>query len=71
MEVFMDDFSAYRDTFDLCLDNLAKVLHKCVEASSVLNCEKCHFITLEGVVLGHVVSKRDIEVDRAKIEVIE
>jgi hypothetical protein len=32
---------------------------------------KCHFIVREGIVLGHLVSKRGIEVDRAKIEVIE
>jgi hypothetical protein len=33
--------------------------------------KKCHFKLREGIVLGHLVSKRGIEVDRAKIEVIE
>ena len=32
---------------------------------------KCHFMVNEGLVLGHIVSERGIEVDRAKIEVIE
>jgi hypothetical protein len=33
--------------------------------------EKCHFIVREGIVLGHVIFERGIEVDRAKIEVTE
>ncbi|XP_021723968.1 uncharacterized protein LOC110691358 [Chenopodium quinoa] len=48
MEVFMDDFSVYGTSFDICLENLKK-----------------------GIVLGHVVSNKGIEVDKAKIEVIE
>ncbi|RDY12114.1 Retrovirus-related Pol polyprotein, partial [Mucuna pruriens] len=43
MEVFMDDFTVYADTFEACL---------------------------EGIVLGHLVSNRGIEVDKAKIDVI-
>ena len=37
----------------------------------VLNWEKCHFMVREGIVLGHLVSERGIEVDKAKIDVIE
>ncbi|MDD0148589.1 hypothetical protein PSY31_23150, partial [Shigella flexneri] len=36
----------------------------------VLNLEKCHFMVKEGIVLGHKISGKGIEVDRAKIEVI-
>jgi hypothetical protein len=71
MEVFMDDFSVYEKTFDHCLKNLDKVLQRCQKKDLVLNWEKCHFMVREGIVLGHLVSKRGIEVDRAKIEVIE
>jgi hypothetical protein len=71
MEVFMDDFSIYGKTFDDSLENLDKVLQRCVEKHLVLNWEKCHFMVREGIVLGHLVSERGIEVDRAKIEVIE
>ena len=56
MEVFMDDFSVYGCTFDLCLDNLTKVLHRCKEVTLVLNWEKYNCMVQEGVVLGHVVS---------------
>ena len=71
MEVFMDDFSIYGKCFDECLDNLDKVLKRCQDTHLVLNWEKCHFMVREGIVLGHRVSERGIEVDRAKIEVIE
>jgi hypothetical protein len=71
MKVLMDDFSIYGKTFDDCLKNLDKVLQRCEEKHLVLNWEKYHFMVREGIVLGHLVSKRGIEVDRAKIEVIE
>ncbi|XP_050238324.1 uncharacterized protein LOC126687812 [Mercurialis annua] len=55
MEVFMDDFSVFGDSFEMCLNNL----------------ERCHFMVEEEIVLGHKISKDDIEVDRAKTEIIE
>ncbi|RDX78889.1 Retrovirus-related Pol polyprotein from transposon 17.6, partial [Mucuna pruriens] len=70
MEVFMDDFTVYADTFDACLGNLARVLKRCIETDLVLNFEKCHFMVAEGIVLGHLVSSRGIEVDKAKIDII-
>ena len=71
LEVFMDDFSIFGDSFGDCLKNLAKVLQRCEETNLVLNWEKCHFMVTEGIVLGHKVSQKGIEVDRAKIEIIE
>ncbi|KAL4303983.1 hypothetical protein GQ457_10G009550 [Hibiscus cannabinus] len=71
LEVFMDDFSVSGETFDSCLGNLAKVLKRCEEADLVLNWEKCHFMVKEDTVLGHKISRKGIEVDKAKVEVIE
>ena len=71
IEVFMDDFSVLEDSFDNCLDNLRLVLIRCEETNLVLNWEKCHFMVQEGIVLGHRISARGIEVDKAKIEAIE
>ncbi|XP_050888963.1 uncharacterized protein LOC127094142 [Lathyrus oleraceus] len=71
MEVFMDDFSVYGQSFEECLENLERVLERCVKVNLVLNWEKCHFMVQEGIVLGHIISNRGIEVDKAKIEVIE
>ena len=71
IENIMDDFSVYGKSFDECLENLDKVLKRCQGTHLVLNWEKCHFMVREGIVLGHRMSERGIEVDRAKIEVIE
>ncbi|RDX83305.1 Retrovirus-related Pol polyprotein, partial [Mucuna pruriens] len=70
MDVFMDDFNVYADSFDACLDNLSKVLTRYIDANLVLNFEKCHFMVIEGIVLGHLVSNRGIEVDKSKIDII-
>ena len=66
----MDDFSVFGDSFENCLENLRKVLERCQEKNLVLNWEKCHFMVTQGIVLGHLVSKDGIEVDKAKVELI-
>ena len=71
IEVFMDDFSVIGSTFDDCLHNLTLVLKRCMETNLVLNWEKCHFMVREGIVFGYRISGKGIEVDRAKIEIIE
>jgi hypothetical protein len=71
IEVFMDDFSVFGPSFDCCLKNLDIVLKRCVETNLILNWEKCHFMVTEGIVLGHKISSKGIEVDKAKVEVIE
>ncbi|GJY75646.1 reverse transcriptase domain-containing protein [Tanacetum coccineum] len=70
MEVFMDDFSVFGDSFSSCLSHLDKMLKRCEDTNLVLNWEKCHFMVKEGIVLGHKISKNGIEVDRAKVDVI-
>ena len=66
----MDDFTIYENSFDECLDNLSKFLKRCIETNLVLNLEKCHLIVEQGIVLGHVVSSKGIEVDKSKSDVI-
>nr|GEW31292.1 hypothetical protein [Tanacetum cinerariifolium] len=70
MEVFMDDFLVFGDSFSSCLSHLDKMLKRCEDTNLVLNWEKCHFMVKEGTVLGHKISKSGIEVDRAKVDVI-
>ncbi|GJU95069.1 reverse transcriptase domain-containing protein [Tanacetum coccineum] len=70
VEVFMDDFSVFGNSFDACLNNLDKMLQRCKDAHLILNWEKCHFMVKEGIVLGHKVSSTGLEVDKAKINVI-
>ena len=64
LEIFMDDFSIFGDSFDGCLSNLQKVLIRCEEKNLVLNWEKCHFMVATGIVLGHIISSEGIEVDK-------
>jgi hypothetical protein len=70
MEIFMDDFSVFGSSFQECLDHLTLVLVRCKEKNLVLNWEKCHFMVKQGIVLGHVISQRGIEVDKAKVDLI-
>ena len=43
---------------------------RCIEKNLVLNWEKGHFMVNQGIVLGHIISSRGIEVDKAKIDII-
>ena len=70
IEVFMDDITIYGGTFEECLVNLEAVLNRCIEKDLVLNWEKCHFMVCQGIVLGHIISEKGIEVDKAKMELI-
>ena len=71
IEVFMDDFNIHGDSFDECLHHLTLVLRRCIETNLVSNFEKCHFMVKHDVVLRHVVSTKAIEVDRAKVDIIQ
>ncbi|GJU90714.1 reverse transcriptase domain-containing protein [Tanacetum coccineum] len=70
MEVFMDDFSVFGNSFENCLSHLDKILKRCEDTNLFLNWEKSHFMVKEGIVLGHKISKNGIEVDKAKVDVI-
>ncbi|GJW86204.1 hypothetical protein Tco_0161544 [Tanacetum coccineum] len=70
MEVFMDDFSVFGNSFGTCLSHLDKMLKRCEDTNLCLNWENSHFMVKEGIVLGHKISKNGIEVDKAKVDVI-
>nr|GFA24235.1 reverse transcriptase domain-containing protein [Tanacetum cinerariifolium] len=69
MEVFMDDFSVFGNSFETCLSRLDKMLQSCEDTKLCLNWEKSHFMIKEGIVLGHKISRNGIEVDKAKVDV--
>nr|GEV59214.1 reverse transcriptase domain-containing protein [Tanacetum cinerariifolium] len=70
MEVFMDDFSVFGNSFGTCLSYLERMLKRCEDTNLCLNWEKRHCMVKEGMVLGHNISKNGIEVDKAKVDVI-
>ncbi|GJY37717.1 reverse transcriptase domain-containing protein [Tanacetum coccineum] len=49
MEVFMDDFSVFRNSFSTCLSNLERMLKRCEDTNLALNWEKSHFMVKEGI----------------------
>ena len=71
LKVFMDSFSIFGDDFDSSPAHLTKILEVCIRKRLVLSWEKSHFMVREGVVLRHLVSGKGLEVDKAKIEVIQ
>ncbi|GJX91076.1 reverse transcriptase domain-containing protein [Tanacetum coccineum] len=70
MEVLMDDFSVFGNSFENCLSRVDKMLQRCEDTNLCLNWEKSHFMVKEGIVLGHKISKKGIDVDKAKVDVI-
>ena len=71
MEIYMDDFTTFGVTFEEAMINIEKVLVRCQEHNLALNSEKCFMLMQEGVVLGHFISVAGIQVDPAKVEVIQ
>nr|GEU94736.1 DNA-directed DNA polymerase [Tanacetum cinerariifolium] len=70
IEVFMDDFSVFENSFQNYLSHLEKMLKRFEDTNLCLNWEKSHFMVKEGIVLGHKISKEGIEGDKAKVDFI-
>nr|GEU41178.1 reverse transcriptase domain-containing protein [Tanacetum cinerariifolium] len=70
IEVFMDDFSVFENSFQSRLSHLERMLKRCEDTNLCLNWENSHFMVKEGIVLGHKISKQWIEVDKEKVDVI-
>nr|GFC64790.1 reverse transcriptase domain-containing protein [Tanacetum cinerariifolium] len=68
MEVFMDDFSVFGNSFETCLSQLDKMLQRCEDTKLCLNWEKSHVMVKEGIVLDHKISRNGIEVDKDKVD---
>ena len=58
MEVFMDDFSIFGPSFEARLEHLTQILNVYVKKRLVHSWEKSHFMVREGIVLGHLVSRK-------------
>jgi len=71
MDVFIGEFSVFGKIFHKCLHNLVQISERCEETNLEFNWEKCHFMVQEGLLLGHRASNKGLEVDKAKINVIE
>lgn len=54
IEVIMEDFSVFGDSFEDCLKKLSLVLEICIECNLTLSWEKSTFMVREGIILGHI-----------------
>ncbi|GJV04898.1 reverse transcriptase domain-containing protein [Tanacetum coccineum] len=72
MEVFMDDFSVFGNSFGNCLSHVDKMLQRCEDTNLCLNWEKSHFMVKEGIVLDHKISKNGIRsiIIKSKVDVM-
>lgn len=70
IEIFIDDFPVFGDSFKKFLGSLKKVIKRCEETRLMFNWEKCYFMVTKGIVLGHIISKARLEVDPEKIDVV-
>ena len=70
VEICIDGFTPYGNSFGEGLENLVKVLKRCKQTHVSLSTVKCHMMREEGVVLGHFLSATGIQVDLAKVKVI-
>lgn len=70
MEICMDDFTPYKDTFKQSFLNLDKVLQRCIEMNLCLSNEKFLMLCDQGILLGHRISNKGIEFEPAKVSVI-
>ena len=59
LDIFMDNFFVFGDSYKGCLENLRRVLERCQEKNLVLNWEKCHFMVTQEIVLGHSIERRN------------
>lgn len=71
MEVFLGEFTGTGCSFENYLVNLSFVLKRYVKTNLVLNWKKCHFMVHDRIIIEHLISKNVIELDKAKVEVIE
>ena len=70
MEIYMDDFTPYGDTFEKALTNLEKVLHRYIEMNFCFSNEKCLMLSDQGIILDRHISRKGIEVDPTKVNII-
>ena len=67
----MDDFSVFGLSSDAYIEHSTQILDVCTKKRLVHSWEKSHFMVREGIALEHLVSSKGLEVDKAKVEVIQ
>ena len=67
----MDSFCVFGEDLDNCLAHLTRILKVCIKKKLLLSWAKSDFMVQEEVVLLHLILSKGLEVEKAKIKVIE
>nr|GEY29172.1 hypothetical protein [Tanacetum cinerariifolium] len=59
MEVFMDDFLVFGNSFSTCLTNWERMLKRCEDTKMALNWEKSHFMVKEDQIIHRCVAGQE------------
>ncbi len=70
IDIYVDVFRTYGNSFQEALSNLCKVLKICIEMNLPSSPETLQFFMNEGIILGNLLSKDGIQVDPKKIAII-
>lgn len=71
IKVFMENFSVVGDSFEYFLAHFSSLLRRCKDYNLVLNWKKYHLMVKKGIILCHKISKKVIDIDKVKNEVIK
>jgi hypothetical protein len=66
--IYLDDITIYSASEEQHLNHLKKSFQKCRKFFISLNTMKSHFGVEEGKLLGHIISKEDINIDPSRVE---
>lgn len=69
LAVFIDDFAVF-SRWAVHLSFLRKTFERCRETNLKLHPRKCFFAMVSGLLLGHIVCRRGIEVDMDKVRIM-
>lgn len=70
VQIYMDKFSIYNDSFLEAFQNLLKVLIRCQESNLSLSNIKFCVMQIAGIILGHLIYDVGIQVVPSTIEII-
>jgi len=68
--VYLDDITVFSKNASEHLSHLRLVFERCREFGISLNPKKCIFVVHEGKLLGHIVSKEGVTIDKERIHAI-
>ena len=68
--IYLDDIIIFSSTFNEHLRCLACVFDRLKAAGLKLKAKKCHFVQEQVTYLGHIISNKGIELDKAKLTAV-